>query len=108
MTAAARRCVKLPAELDMAVHPYRVTDPNTGGPAEGSLGALHPRRGVRYWLTEYGQYKRPDDAANAVQWRADVSTATRLRARCLIAYTANGPSWDTHLGPLAAESLREG
>jgi hypothetical protein len=122
-TAAVRRCGPLPRNLDMAIHPYQSTDPLARSEEEGGLGDLgYAKRWLRknvavrvtWWITEFGYLQDVDsvwkitDAQAAWLWPRAIRQATRNHARVLIAYTAQGQSWDTRPGPLAWCSMTLG
>lgn len=125
-TQAALRCGRLPRHLDFLLHPYDSGDPLRpaaaltvgGNDFEGGLSQLsYARRWLRrslgisvvWWLDEFGYAAGsvPDGRA-AWLWPRAIRQARRQGARVLIAYTAQGPTWDTRPRPLAWCSLSRG
>lgn len=111
-TLEAAKAVKLPRDLDFAIHPYTTGDPlapeANPGWAEGAMGDLGKSRRTlekaglhpTWWFTEFGF--RPE---NARYWPHAVQRAQQLGARMLVAYDVQGPTWDTKLDASARAYL---
>lgn len=119
-TARVRRCGPLPTHLDFAVHPYCSTDPLAPCDIEGGIGNLgHMQRALKgmgitvsWWLDEFGYVQNPAvdltlaDEWTARMWRRAITQAERHYAKVLVAYTAQGPSWDTRPRSLTWAAIR--
>lgn len=119
-TQRARACGPLVDPLPIAGHPYCLTDPLAACWLEGGIGNLGRSNrwltraiGVKVerWLTEFG-YRH--DGTNPISpefeawaWPRAVKRAEQVGAKVLVAYTAQGPSWDTSLGAGAIRALAD-
>jgi hypothetical protein len=127
MTAAARRCGRLPTHLDLALHPYQQTDPLAPPPAgpwsEGGIGALgYVKRWLRtnvgvsvtLWLDEFAfvydawHVQGVTDEQAAAMWPRAIEAGRRAGAVMLGLYMAQGPTWDSRPRDLAWSVLAGG
>jgi hypothetical protein len=129
-TQRAANCGHLPRHLDVAVHPYQTDDPllptANRNWSEGCLGCLpYARKWLRrnagvqvtWWLTEFGyaaarssehglEIAGQSDGAIASLWPRALKQARRVKAKVLVIYTAQGPTWDTRPRELAWAAIR--
>lgn len=134
-TQRAANCGRLPKHLDMAIHPYQTADPLAPSPIattddreyseggigrlKGAAGWLHRNAGVRvrWWITEFGYlaqrasengitFAGVTDQRAAWLWPRALRQARRVRAKVLVIYTAQGPTWDTRPGLQAWAAIR--
>jgi hypothetical protein len=126
-TQRARICGPLPSHLDVAVHPYQSIDPlRRSKDLEAGLGDLNYGKRwlkanagvtVSWWITEFGyaavrstedglELDGLEDHDAAWMWPRALKQAKRVKARVLVIYTAQGPSWDTRPRELAWAAIR--